>query len=211
MMTQLARTLIALGLLLGGSALVRAEETEDAPKKTIEFPSPDGRFAFRYGGSAAEDEKQTYELIAKASGKVVKTVAESDPDLGPSARFTMEQVLWRPDSKAFALTAFLWKRGFSLFVFVHNGSVFREIKLPDLSIDIPETEKKGKNFPHVNQLDSTTAKRWQKDGSLLVEIETIVDGEGGTLTATRTVVLGFANSGKAKILKSTIKFAIENQ
>lgn len=210
-MTKLARILIALGLLLGGPSLVRGEETEDTPKKTIEFPSPDGRFAFRYGGSTAEDEKQTYDLIEKASGKVVKTVAESDPDLGPSARFTMEQVLWRPDSKAFALTALLWKRGSSLFVFMRDGSVFREIKLPDLSIDIPEKAKKGKNFPHVNQLDSTSANGWQKDGSLLVEIETIVDGEGGSLTATRTVVLGFASPGKAKILKSTIKFAAEKQ
>jgi hypothetical protein len=210
-MTRFGTFLIVLLVLVSHSGLVRAEEKDDAPKKIIEFPSPDGRFAFRYGGSAAEDEKQTYDLIQKASGKVVKTVAESDPDLGPSARFTMEQVLWRPDSKAFALTAFLWKRGFSLFVFMRDGSVFREIKLPDLSIDIPEKAKKGKNFPHVNQLDSTSAKRWQKDGSLLVEIETIVDGEGGTLTATRTVVLGFANSGKAKILKSTIKFATEKE
>jgi hypothetical protein len=210
-MTRFGTFLIVLLVLVSRPGLVRAEEKDEAPKKTIEFPSPDGRFAFRYGGSAAEDEKQTYDLIEKASGKVVKTVAESDPDLGPSARFTMEQVLWRPDSKAFALTAFLWKRGFSLFVFVRDGSVFREMKLPDLSIDIPEKAKKGKNFPHVNQLDSTSAKRWQKDGSLLVEIETIVDGEGGTLTATRTVLLGFGNSGKAKILKSTIKFAIEKE
>jgi hypothetical protein len=57
------------------------------------------------------------------------------------------------------------------------------------------------------------AKRWQKDGSLLVEIETIQDcgGDGSTITANRTVVLGFDHSGNAKILKSTVKFAIENQ
>ena len=210
-MMHLARIPILLLLLVSRPGLLRAEETDEAPKKTIEFPSPDGRFAFRYGGSAAEDEKQTYNLIEKTTGKVVKKVAESDPDMGPSARFNMEQVLWRPDSKAFALTAFLWKRGSSLFVFGRDGSTFREVKLPELSIDIPEKAKKGKNFPHVHQLDSTTAKRWEKDGSLLVEIETIVDGEGGTLTATRSVVLGFANFAKAKILKSTIKFATEEQ
>jgi hypothetical protein len=190
---------------------VRGEETEDTPKKTIEFPSPDGRFAFRYSGDKSEEEKQTYDLIEKTSGKVVKIVAESDPDLGASARFTMEEVLWRSDSKAFALTAFLWKRGSSLFVFVRDGATFRKVKLPELSIEIPEKAKKGKNFPHVNTLDSQTAKGWQKDGSLLVEIETIVDGEGGTLTATRTVILGFDRSGKAKVLKSTIKFATEDQ
>jgi hypothetical protein len=56
---------------------------------------------------ASDSEKQTYELVDKRSGKVLMSVAESDPDLGPSARFNME-VLWRPDSKAFALTAMLW-------------------------------------------------------------------------------------------------------
>jgi len=209
-MTQFQKILIAL-LVLASPNVIRAEDADETPKKTIEFPSPDGRFAFRYSGSKSEDEIQTYVLIEKASGKVVKTVAKSDPDLGPSARFAMEAVLWRPDSKSFALTAFLWKRGTSLFVFMRDGSTFREIKLPDLSIDIPETAKKGKNFPHVAGLDSESAKRWEKDGSLLVEIETVVDGEGSTLTATRTVILGFNHFDKAKILKSTIKFAIEDQ
>jgi hypothetical protein len=210
-MTLFGKILIILLVLVSRPYLLRAEETAETPKKTIEFPSPDGRFAFRYSGGKSEEQKQTYDLIEKASGKVLKTVAESDPDLGPSARFTMEQVLWRSDSKAFALTAFLWKRGTSLFVFAQDGSTFREIKLPKLSFDIPEKAMKGKNFPHIAGLDSESAKRWQKDGSLLVEIETVVDGEGATLTATRTVVLGFDHSGKAKILKSTIKFTTEKQ
>lgn len=208
-MKQFQRIVIAL-LLLASPNVVHAEETDDTPKKTIEFPSPDGQFAFRYTGQS-EDETQTYDLIEKASGKVVTKVAESDPDLGPSARFEMEEVLWRPDSKAFALTALLWKRGTSLSVFVRAGSTFREIKLPDLSVEIPEKAKKGKNFPHVAGLDSQSAKRWQKDGSLLVEIETVVDGEGFSLTATRTVVLGFNHFDKAKVLKSTTKFATEKQ
>jgi hypothetical protein len=207
-MTQLPKILIALLVLLIAN-VVRGEETDDTPKKTIEFPSPDGQYAFRYSGGESEDEKQTYDLIKKASGKKVTKVAESDPDGGPSMRFTMEKVLWRADSKAFAVTAFLWKRGTSLIVFERDGSTFREIKLPDLSIEIPEKAKNGKDFPHINQLDSEKAKRWQKDGSLLVEIETIVDGEAGSLTANRTVVLGFDRSGKAKILKSTVKFAVE--
>jgi hypothetical protein len=70
---------------------------------------PDGRFAFRNTGDS-ESEKQTYDLIDKGSGKVLKSVAESDPDLGPSARFNMK-VLWRPDSKAFAVSAELIKLG----------------------------------------------------------------------------------------------------
>ncbi len=210
MMAQLGKILIGL-LALSSLTVLRAEETDETPKKTIEFPSPDGKFAFRYGGSESEDEKQTYELIEKATGKTVKTVAESDPDLGASARFKMEKVLWRPDSKAFALIAFLWKRGTTLFVFARDGSTFREIKLPELSVDIPDKAMKGKNFPHVVELDSDTVKRWQKDGSLVVQIETIVDGEGAALTATRTVVLGFDHFAEARILKSSVRFAIKNQ
>lgn len=208
-MPQLGKILIAL-LILVSPNVVRAEETDEAQKKTIEFPSPDGQFAFRYSNKS-EDEKQTYDLIEKASGKVVKTVAKSDPDPGPSDRFSMEKALWRPDSKAFALVAMLMKRGSSLFVFMRDGSTFREIKLPDLSAEIPEKVKKGKNLEHVSELNSHDAKRWQKDVSLVVEIETIEDGEGVSITANRTVVLGFDHSAKAKILKSTIKFSTEKQ
>ena len=86
------------------------------------------------------------------------SVAESDPDFGPSPRFNLE-VLWRPDSKAFALTATLWKRGSYVAV--------------------------------------------------VVEIENMVDGNDGSVTATRTVVLGFDRSDKAKILKSRIKFVTD--
>lgn len=161
-MKQFEKLLIAL-LLLVSPNVVRTEETDDTPKKTIQFPSPDGKSAFRYSGGKGEDEKQTYELIEKASGKVVKKVAESDPDLGASARFSMENVLWRADSKAFALVATLMKRGSSLFVFRRNGSIFREVKLPRLSAEIPDKVKKGKNLDHVSELSSqrreTMAKR----------------------------------------------------
>jgi hypothetical protein len=92
---------------------------------------------------------------------------------------------------------------------VRNGSTFREIKLPELLADIPEKIKGGKSFPHVAELNSQSAKEWQKDGSLVVEIQNIVDGNDGSVTATRTVVLGFDRSDKASIRKSTIKFAVE--
>ena len=89
-MAQFRKILIALLVLVSLNA-IRGEEIDDAPKKTIEFPSPDGRFAFRYSGGKSEDEVQTYDLIDKASRKVVTKVAQSDPDAGPSTRFTMEK------------------------------------------------------------------------------------------------------------------------
>jgi len=121
------------------------------------------------------------------------------------------KVLWKPDSKAFALTATLWKRGSSVSVFVRDGSDFREIKLPDLVTDVPDKVRRGKSFSYVSESNSQSAIRWQKDGSLVVEIETIVDGndEGLSITAKRTVVLDFDRSDKAKIRKSTIEFATE--
>jgi hypothetical protein len=53
---------------------------------------------------------------------------------------------------------------------------------------------------HIVELNSARAKRWQKDGSLVVEIETIDDGGcgGATITANRTVVLGFDIPPKRK-------------
>jgi len=183
--------------------MVYGEET----KKGIEAPSPDGQFAFRYTGDA-NSEKQTYDLIDKASRKVLLTVATADPDMGPSARFHME-VLWRPDSKAFALTARLWKRGTYVAVFSRERAAFREIKLPELTADIPEEVKKGKSYPHFAELNSQSAKRWQKDGSLVVEIENMQDGNDGAIIARRTVVLGFDQPGKGSIVKSTVKYEIQ--
>ena len=190
-----------------------AEQTEvETEKKTvqgetknaIEAPSPDGKFAFRYTRDS-NSETQRYDLIEKQSGKLLRSVAESDPDPAPSARFNMD-VLWKPDSKAFALTATLWKRGRHVAVYMRDGSTFREIKLPTLVADIPDKIKAGKSFPHIAELNSQSATGWQRDGSLIVEIENMVDGEDGSITATRTVMLGFDRSDKAKVLKSTIKF-----
>jgi hypothetical protein len=206
-MTHLQRTLIVLSMAVTCAHPLYGEDTEEGTKKTIEAPSPNGQFAFRYT-EESDSENQTYDLIDKGSGKVLMSVAESDPDLGPSARFNME-VLWRPDSKAFALTATLWKRGSNVDVFVRNASTFRKIEFPELVADIPEKVKGGKSFPHVAELNSQSAKRWQKDGSLVAEIETVLDGNEGSVTATRTVVLGFDRSDKGKVLKSTIKFVVE--
>ncbi len=209
-MTHLQRTLTVLSILVTCSQAICGQETSEGTKKKIEAPSPDGQFAFRYTGESDSEEKQTYDLIDKRSGKVLTSVAESDPDLGPSARFYMK-VLWKPDSQAFALTATLWKRGSNVEVYLRNVSTFRPIEIPELLAEIPDEIKKAKSFPHVSELNAQSAKRWQKDGSLVVEIETIEDGndEGFSATVTRTVVLGFDRSDKAKILKSTIKFKVE--
>ena len=204
-MTQLQRSLLVLSILVTCSDSLFGQEAGEGRKNRIEAPSPDGQFAFRYTGES-EEEKQTYDLIDTRSGKVLMNVAESDPELGPSARFGME-VLWRSDSKAFALTALLQKRGSELSVYLRSGSTYRAIELPELTADIPEKLLRGKTA----NLNSQSAKQWQKDGSLVVEIETMSDGNGGSVTATRTVVLDFDQSNKAKIRKSTIKVTVEKE
>src|SRR5207302_5173493 len=85
------------------------ETAQGETKNTIEAPSPDGKFAFRYTRDS-NSETQTYDLIEKQSGKLVRSVAESDPDPAPSARFNMH-VLGKLDSNAFAPKASRWKRG----------------------------------------------------------------------------------------------------
>jgi hypothetical protein len=87
---------------------------------------------------------------------------------------------------------------------------FRKIDLPDLpKAEIPERLKHGKKYPHVASLNWQEAKEWKKDGSLIVTVTTMIDGDGSSITATRTVVLGFDRAGKARIVKSTIKYAAE--
>lgn len=201
---HLHTALIAIVAVVTCGHPIYSKEPEEDAKPAIEATSPDGQFAFRYT-TDSDSEKKTYDLISKKSGKVLATVAKSDSDMGPSARFNMH-VLWKPDSKAFALTATLWKRGSGVEVYLRDGATFRHIEVPELEADIPKKVMGGKEFPHIVELNSQTAKHWNKDGSLAMEIRNTQDGNGGSITAIRTVELGFDKSAKAKILKSKIKF-----
>ena len=180
------------------------DEDGATKKNKLEATSPDGRFAF-HDKAATADEGEAYQLIDKKSGKVLARVAEADIDPAPSARFFMK-VLWKPDSQAFALTATLWKRGSYVAVFVRDGATFREVKVPELTAAIPEKIKAGREYPHISELNSESAKRWLKDGSLEVGIENIEDGNDGSVTANRTVILGIGKGDEAKILKSVINY-----
>ena len=145
-MAHLQRTLMVLSILVTCSQAVCGQETSEGTKKKIEARSPDGQFAFRYTGESDSEEKQTYDLIDKRSGKVLTSVAESDPDLGPSARFYMK-VLWKPDSKAFALTATLWKRGSNVEVYLRNGSTFSSHRNTGAAGGNPRRDQERQKFP----------------------------------------------------------------
>lgn len=206
---RIQKTLLALLLMTTLIPALWGESDHDAEKK---FPSPDRQFAFQYGkgeaGEESDEEAEVFNLIDARSGKVLLEVAKSDPDFGPSGRFEM-QVLWRPDSKAFAVTATFNRRGSTLLVFVRKGTEFRAVDLPELEVEITDKARQGKTFVKTTEINSQSGKRWQKDGSLVAEIATQEDGGYGSIRATRTVVLGFDKTDKARVLESSIKFAIE--
>ena len=203
---------LALLILIALACPVCAQETAASPspaagkeeEKESESPSPDGKFAFL---TNYEGDLHTIDLIDAKSKKVVLRVGEEDSEM------VHYSVLWAPDSKRFALMTRYGHPIQGIDVFFHSGETFRKIKLPELpEAKIPERLKRGKSFPHVAGLNWTTAEAWKKDGSLVVSIDTMIDGgDGGSITATRTVVLGFDRAGKATILNSTIKFETEAQ
>ena len=95
---------------------------------------------------------------------------------------------------------------FGNFHLLRTGDTFRELKLPNLpSVELPANSGDGK----ITNVDSTSAVRWEKDGSLVVEIETTKSRAEDVITATRTIVLGFDQRDRVKMLKSTQKVKTE--
>lgn len=120
---------------------------------------------------------------------------------------TYWHVLWAPDSKRFALMTRLGHPHQGVDVYFRSGETFRQIELPDLpDADIPDRLRHGKKFPHVANSNWEEAEKWMKDGSLVVTVKTMIDGAGASISAKRTIVLGFDGAGKARIVKSTIKY-----
>jgi len=97
-------------------------------------------------------------------------------------------------------------RGEAISIYSRAGGTFREIELPTLPrAELPADSGDGK----ITNVDSTRAIRWERNGSLIMEIETVKSRVDDIMIATRTVVLGFDQHGKAKILKSAQKVTTE--
>jgi len=172
-------------------------DTAENITKEVDFPSPDGKFAFLIGHG---EYQQSIDLIDKKTEKVLQHIAGEDMS---SVNY---RVLWAPDSKRFALMTRAGHPNQDVTVYFQKGDKFQEIGIPELTVDIPEKVLAGKEHPHVAANNWQSAKKWNKDGSLLLTIDNTVDGAGHTASATRTVLLGFDKSGKPKILKSTVKY-----
>ena len=175
--------------------------TEDDTTKEAEFPSPDEKFSFLIGRG---EDQQTIDLIDKKTEKILQRIAD---DAMSSVSY---KVLWAPDSKRFALMTRTGHPNQDVRVYFFKGDKFQDIKIPDLTVEIPARIRAGKDHPHVAANNWQQAKKWNKDGSLLVTIDNTIDGAGHTAGATRTVLLRFDKSGKPKILKSTVKYESSN-
>jgi hypothetical protein len=176
-------------------------DTEDDTTKEVDFPSPDEKFSFLIGHG---EDQQTIDLIDKKTEKVLQHIADDDMS---SVSY---KVLWAPDSKRFALMTKAGHPNQDVTVYVRKGDKFQEIKIPDLTVEIPARIRAGKDHPHVAANNWEEAKKWNRDGSLLLTIDNTIEGAGHTAGATRTVLLGFDKSGKPKILKSTVKYESSN-
>jgi hypothetical protein len=197
-MLMALRFLLSIISLVALAATASAQTPAASASESLDWPSPDEKFAFR--ASYGED-LHSIDLIDKTSGKKLQRIDETDSNQ------TMWHVLWAPDSAHFALMTRLGHPAQGVDVYVRSGDAFRAIELPDLpEASIPEKLKRGRKLPHFANLNWQEAEKWQKDGSLIVTIVAMIDGAGPSITATRTVVLGFDRAGKARIVKSTIKY-----
>jgi len=192
------RFLLSLVAWVAFAAAARAQTPAAPANESVAWPSPDGTLAFR--ASYGED-LRSIDLIDKTSGKKLQRIDETDSSQ------TMWHVLWAPDSAHFALMTRLGHPAQGVDVYARSGEAFQAVELPDLpEANIPEKLKHGKKFPHFANLNWQEAEAWKKDGSLVVTIVTMIDGAGPSITATRTVVLGFDRAGKARIVKSSIEY-----
>ena len=172
-----------------------AEESE------IEFPSPDGRFAFR---ETRGKDHTTLDLVEKASGKLVCHVLDS-ADYGP--RLTGD-VLWSPDSKRFALSSSEARLSSSISVFTSEGGTFRDVDLPDCADPkIPAKYENEERLHHWREIGFWDPVRWQKDGSLEIRGRTTRDGNENWVTSERTVILAPDKAGKWRIIRSKSRVA----
>jgi hypothetical protein len=179
-----------------------AAENSNAKVK-VDWPSPDGKFAFR---TSYAEYLRTIDLIDNKSGKKLQQIDQVDMSS------VYYDVLWAPDSQRFALMTRVGHPNQGVDVYFRSGGEFRKIELADQlpKADIPDKLRRGKEFPHVASNNWQQAEAWNKDGSLVVTIDTTIDGAGSSIEAKRTVALTFDRAGKVKILKSSIKYETEN-
>lgn len=172
------------------------------PEITIVSPSPDGKFAFRRTWTPGAG---SVDLIEKENGKVLLRAAENDVEEGES-RLDTEQ-LWAKDSRKVALMVSTMRRSAYVVVVARDKSgAWKKLDVPELpSATIPEKYAGDPRVHHCAVADWSKPVRWNKDGTLVVETETTVDGNNNFVTAKRTSVLTFGPDGAVSIARTSQK------
>lgn len=185
---------------MAGFCLLLAALSSSAAGPAPQYSSPNGKWGFVTSPAAG---KPTVDLVQLPGAKIISHLG-SDCSAGWS-------VLWADDSKHFALMEKASPAQQSLAAFRESTNGFIALDLPKLpEAAIPDKLKHGKAYPDIAILNAATATEWKKDGSLLVDIQTMVDGKDSTLTATRTVLIKFDEAGHGTIAKSTIQYDNNN-
>jgi len=152
---------LAIALLLAG--------------ERINFPSPDGRFAFSVGSYETghrdnatqawviDTETKPAAIIDQVSRKVL---LQLESPLRPEE----DKVLWSADSK-WLVFSHRGNKQTDLRVYFWNGESFEQVKLPELPE--PELKFKPNKKPLTEQVvhfdeDAVTPLRWDKSGALVV-------------------------------------------
>jgi hypothetical protein len=158
-MRKVVRLLLCLASFAVFAATAWAQQPAASAKQNIDWPSPDGRFAFL---ATYDEYLRTLDLIDKASGKKLQRIGNEDSSQA------YWHVLWASGSDRFALMTRMGHPIQGIDVFFRNGDTFRKIELPDLpEANIPEKLKHGKKFPHYANMNWQEAEKWMKDGSLV--------------------------------------------
>ena len=171
-----------------------AVESVPADAEDENATSPDKKYAFLFG---REEDEKSIDLIDNKTKNILQHIDDQDMST------VSYGVLWAPDSKGFALMTRMGHPNQGVDVFFKRGQKF---EMPEITAEIPAKVRHGKNYGHVANNNWQTAEKWNKDGSLLMTVDSMIDGSGYTASAVRTVVLGFDKSKKAKILKSSISY-----
>lgn len=174
----------------------------EAPEITIVSPSPDGKFAFRNTWLPGDI---SFELIEKATGKVLLLAAETDEEEGQTRLNT--EVVWAPDSRKVALMVSTHRRSADIVILARDpAGAWKALAVPPLpSATIPGKYTGDPRIHHTAVADWSRPIRWRKDGALVVETETTVDGNNNRVTAKRTTVIAFGRDGAPAISSTSQK------
>jgi len=158
----------------------------------IDCKSPDGKFALRETFNELNPIHGDSAIIESGTRKVAVQLHGDEPA-------GSEKLVWSEDSRRVASFRYDWQNG-ATRIFFRNGSMFDEIKMPELpSPQLPDLPKPdGSNSETIRRVEPI---RWLESGDLLLESE--LQSKGGARAALE-ITLGF-EQGNQPIIRNSEK------